>query len=106
MTSNAGALPWKNVHDAGNDDGGGVTEGLPELSEEGPSSAPSVRRVMRDGSDANVSPHQLRVDFGRSRSLSAVGVVAVHDLRVSERRMTNWIDLFTFHTCYTAVNSL
>lgn len=94
MSSNAGALPWNNAsnrakdYDDDDDDVDMDDEGesigmvsMPELSED-LATTTSLPRMLNDLSEANLS-RPANFDLGRSQSLNAVGVVAVHDVRVS-----------------------
>lgn len=95
MASNAGAVPWNNAVDDGEEGGDEESVGetasidLPELSEDREVTNPGVPHMLNDLSDRTFSPRskhlEKHLDLGRSRSLSSVGLGSINNVRVSQQ---------------------
>lgn len=89
MASNAGAVPWNNGDEDGEeasdeesvDDTASVD--MPELSEGREVTHPQVPHLLSDLSDRTFSPRSRHLDLSRSQSLSSVGLGSINNVRVS-----------------------
>lgn len=91
MASNAGAVPWNNDVDDGEEGGDEESVGetasidLPELSEGQELAHPNVPHLLNDFSDRTFSPRSKHLDLSRSQSMSSVGLGSINNVRVSQQ---------------------
>lgn len=96
MASNAGAVPWNNGADDGEEGADEESVGetasidMPELSEGREVTHPRVPHLLSDLSDRTFSPRTRHLDLGRSQSLSSVGLGSINNVRVSRPRDGLW----------------
>lgn len=97
MASNAGAVPWNNGADDGeegvDEESAGETASIdmPELSEGREMTHPRVPHLLSDLSDRTFSPRSRHLDLGRSQSLSSVGLGSINNVRVSQQGGIIWM---------------